>query len=123
MIEFVDINKIYPHPDNPRKDLGDLTELAESIKVSGVLQNLTLVPRDKDTYTVIIGHRRLAASKLAGLKEVPCIITEMDEKEQAATMLVENTKRIDMEAVSGRQISAVYCNSSERANDYGVKFS
>lgn len=96
MIEFVDINKIYPHPDNPRKDLGDLTELAESIKVSGVLQNLTLVPRDKDTYTVIIGHRRLAASKLAGLKEVPCIITEMDEKEQAATMLVENMQRNDL---------------------------
>lgn len=93
MIEFVDINKIYPHPDNPRKDLGDLTEFAESIKVSGVLQNLTLVPRDKDTYTVIIGHRRLAAAKLAGLTEVPCIITEMDEKEQAATMLVENMQR------------------------------
>lgn len=96
MIEFIDINKIYPHPDNPRKDLSDLTELAESIKVSGVLQNLTLVPRDKDTYTVIIGHRRLAASKLAGLKEVPCIITEMDEKEQAATMLVENMQRNDL---------------------------
>lgn len=96
MIKFIDINKIYPHPDNPRKDLGDLTELAESIKVSGVLQNLTLVPRDEDTYTVIIGHRRLAAAKLAGLTELPCVITEMDEKEQAATMLVENMQRNDL---------------------------
>lgn len=95
-IEYIDVDKIYPHPDNPRKDLGDLTELAESIKVSGVLQNLTLVPRDKDTYTVIIGHRRLAASKLAGLAKVPCIVTEMDEKEQAATMLVENMQRNDL---------------------------
>lgn len=96
MIKFINIDKIYPHPDNPRKELGDLTELAESIKVSGVLQNLTLVPRDIDTYTVIIGHRRLAAAKLAGLTELPCVVTNMSDKEQAATMLVENMQRNDL---------------------------
>lgn len=96
MIKHIDINKIYPHKDNPRKDLGDLTELSESIKQSGIFQNLTLVPRDGDTYTVIIGHRRLAASKIAGLKEVPCAIVEMTEKEQLATMLLENMQRNDL---------------------------
>lgn len=98
MLEFIDVNKIYPHPDNPRKDVGDVSELAESIKVSGILQNLTLVPKDKEkgTYTVIIGHRRLAASKLAGLEKVPCVIADMSEKEQVATMLLENMQRNDL---------------------------
>ena len=42
---YIPIEQLYPHPDNPRKDLGDLTELADSIKANGVLQNLTVVPR------------------------------------------------------------------------------
>ncbi len=45
MIQNIEINRLHPHPDNPRKDLGDLTELAESIKAKGILQNLTIVPR------------------------------------------------------------------------------
>ncbi|WP_353096345.1 ParB N-terminal domain-containing protein [Tissierella praeacuta] len=44
MIKFIEIEKIYSHPDNPRKELGDLTELAESIETSGILQNLTIIP-------------------------------------------------------------------------------
>lgn len=124
---YLPVADIYPHPDNPRKDLGDLTELADSIKVSGVLQNLTVVnghkisddewrdlakeyektPSEKirsamngrytdDGYTVIIGHRRLAAAKLAGLESVPCVIADMSPKEQAKTMLMENIQRSDL---------------------------
>lgn len=52
---------LHPHPDNPRKDLGDLAELTESIKEHGVMQNLTVVP-DGDKYKVLIGHRRLSSS-------------------------------------------------------------
>jgi len=89
------VDKLFPHPDNPRKDLGDLTELADSIKSNGIFQNLTVVPDNKG-YTVIIGHRRLAAAKLAGLTEVPCVITEMDQKEQVQTMLLENMQRSDL---------------------------
>ena len=94
------IDKLYPHPDNPRKKLGDLKELSESIKVKGVMQNLTVVPRaDEDgTYTIIIGHRRHAAAKKAGLKELPCVIVEMSEQEQLATMLLENIQRSDLTA-------------------------
>ena len=80
MLTYIETSKIIPHPDNPRKDLGDLAELAESIKTKGILQNLTVVPLfDEFTadgfkrYRVVIGHRRLAAAKLAGLKEVPCV--------------------------------------------------
>ena len=57
---YLNVENLFPHPDNPRKDLGDLTELADSIKQNGVLQNLTVVPKEDGGYTVIIGHRRLA---------------------------------------------------------------
>lgn len=97
-VTMIPVAQLHPHPDNPRKDLGDITELTASIKANGVLQNLTVVPRanpdvnyeklcrqyygdpteenrtklnqfrSTDGYTVIIGHRRLAAAKAAGLK-------------------------------------------------------
>lgn len=76
-LTYIAVDKIHAHPNNPRKDIGDITELA-------------------DEYLSIIGHRRLAASKEAGLAEVPCIITEMDEKQQLATMLLENMQRTDL---------------------------
>ena len=79
--EYVNISveNIYPHPENPRKDLGDLSELVESIKKQGVMQNLTVIPGhwledgewSDEAYTLIIGHRRCAAAKLAGVTEVP----------------------------------------------------
>ena len=100
------VDKLFPHPDNPRKDLGDLTELADSIKANGVLQNLTVVPNMvlgeisneywQRGYRVVIGHRRLAAAKLAGLKELPCVITQMTDREQLSTMLMENMQRSDL---------------------------
>ncbi len=95
-IQNIPVDKIFPHPQNPRRNIGDITELANSIKESGVLQNLTVVPKDEGTYTVIIGHRRLAAAKEAGFTEVPCVIADMDEKTQIATMLVENVNRSDL---------------------------
>lgn len=94
-IQNIDINLIDQHPENPRKDLGDLTELANSIKESGIHQNLTVV-RNGERYTCIIGHRRLAAAKLAGLTEVPCHVADMDYKTQLSTMLVENMQRAEL---------------------------
>ena len=95
-IVLVDLDLIDPHPNNPRKDLGDLSELAASMKAQGVLQNLTLVPADGGRYRCIIGHRRCAAAKQAGLKCVPAVVREMDEKTQASTMLLENMQRSDL---------------------------
>lgn len=96
----IPIKMLEPHPDNPRKDLGDLTELADSIKANGVMQNLTVVASpDPDMFRVVIGHRRMAAAKLAGLTELPCIISDMDHKEQVATMMVENMQRSDLSPV------------------------
>lgn len=94
-IQMIPIELLHPHPQNPRKELGDLTELADSIREKGVYQNLTVVP-DGDGYTLIIGHRRCAASKVAGLKELPCAVVEMSEQEQLSTMLLENMQRSDL---------------------------
>lgn len=102
-IKYIAVTKLCPHPDNPRRDVGDVTELADSIKANGILQNLTVVPVPGEItgtfdglYTVVIGHRRLAAAKLAGLTEVPCVVTEMTPQEQIGTMLLENMQRSDL---------------------------
>ena len=100
-LEYIFTNQIHEHPDNPRKSLGDLKELTDSIKENGVLQNLTVVAKpvphttpQQYTYTVIIGHSRLAAAREAGLAKVPCVVVDMDEKEQLRTMLMENIQRL-----------------------------
>ena len=101
------VRSLHPHPKNPRKDLGDLTELTDSIKKNGIMQNLTVIPgfykmdgkffNTDQEYTVIIGHRRLEAAKAAGLTEVPCRIYEnLPENDQIATMLEENMQRNDL---------------------------
>ncbi len=104
-IVSIDIKEIHPHPENPRKDLGDLTELSESIKKNGVMQNLTVIKGhwdekkkwNEEGYTLLIGHRRCAAAGIAGIKELPCMIVEgMEKKEQLSTMLEENMQRNDL---------------------------
>lgn len=127
----IPIDHLYPHPDNPRRDIGDVTELAESIKSQGILQNLTVIrghyqgmdefataakaegmqknaaktmymqmPYDERwtsaDYTVLIGHRRLAAARMAGVTELPCTIVTMSHEDQIATMLSENMQRSDL---------------------------
>lgn len=98
MITNIHRSRLEPHPDNPRSDLGDLTDLAASIERSGLLQNLTVVPHpDKpDLYRIVIGHRRFAASGIAGLEELPCSIEEMSPADQVATMMAENMQRNDL---------------------------
>jgi len=124
---MIPIGQLHPHPDNPRKDLGDLSELTESIRKQGVMQNLTVVPghwltdeewkelADKynkkpdedirrqmnskkrpDGYTVVIGHRRMAAAQAAGLAELPCVIRDLDNRKQFEIMMEENMQRQDL---------------------------
>lgn len=98
---FIKIAKehIRPNPDNPRKNLGDLTELTESIKKNGIMQNLTVVPVEGEAgeYMIIIGHRRYAAGIQAGVTEFPCKITEgLSKREEMGIMLEENMQRNDL---------------------------
>ncbi len=91
-IKQIAVEKLIPHEKNPRTDIGDINELIDSISKNGILQNLTVVP-DGDNYKILIGHRRAAAAKAAGLETVPCAVVEMDEKKQVETMLLENMQR------------------------------
>ena len=94
----IPLDKLKLHPQNVRKKYEGIEELAESIKARGVLQNLTVVPdKSKEgTYIVVIGNRRLTAAKQAGISTLPCIVEEMEEKEQIETMLLENMQRNDL---------------------------
>lgn len=104
-LTMLPVADIYPHPDNPRKDVGDVTELADSIAKRGILQNLTVMPGhwmpdgewSEDGYTTLIGHRRIAAAKLAGIESAPCrIVTGLTKNEQVSMMLEENMQRNDL---------------------------
>ena len=96
-IKMISIEELMHHPENPRKDLGDLEELTASIKANGILQNLTVVADlEKCKYLVVIGNRRVEAAKAAGLVELPCVISDMGHEEQVATMLQENMQRQDL---------------------------
>ncbi|MBR2591438.1 MAG: ParB N-terminal domain-containing protein, partial [Oscillospiraceae bacterium] len=94
------LDHLHPHPDNPRKNLGDISELTESIRKNGIMQNLTVIPIKEDDdpnkweYRILIGHRRAAAAKEANLLRVPCnVVFDMDPREQVAIMLEENMQR------------------------------
>ena len=97
-IQMISIGRLIHHPENPRKDLGDLTEMTESIRKNGIMQNLTVVSQDPldEHFYVVIGNRRLEAAKAAGLTELPCVVSDMDHRTQIATMLEENMQRADL---------------------------
>jgi ParB family chromosome partitioning protein len=94
---MIPVNKIRPNPDQPRKALGDLRELTESIAEKGVLEPLLVrfMPRD-DCYHIISGERRYHASLAAGLREVPCIEKIADDAETLELALIENLQRKDL---------------------------
>lgn len=99
VITYIEAGHIRPHPENPRKDLGDLSELVESIKKNGILQNLTVIPVENEPgeYMTIIGHRRYAAGTQAGIEKFPCQIAEnLTPREQMSIMLEENMQRNDL---------------------------
>ena len=97
---MMDINKVEPNRDQPRKKFDEdaLLELSESIKQFGVLQPLLVQERD-DYYEIIAGERRWRASKLAGLKEVPVIIKKLTEQEIMEISLIENIQREDLNPI------------------------
>lgn len=105
MIQEISIDKLKIHPKNVRKTYAGIDELADSIRVQGVLQNLTVVPEPGNTgnYWVVIGNRRLTAARAAGIKTLPCTVTEMSEKDQISTMLLENMQRSDLSAIEQAQ--------------------
>lgn len=91
-IKLINTSLIDPHPDNPRKNIGDVTDLAASIKTNGLLTPLSVVPNG-ERYRVIAGHRRLAACKQAGIGAVPCFVLHLNPLQQLEAMVTENCQR------------------------------
>ncbi|WP_299448510.1 ParB/RepB/Spo0J family partition protein [uncultured Phascolarctobacterium sp.] len=94
----VPIDQIFPNPYQPRKtfDDGALEELADSIAQYGVLQPLLVAPAEDGRYLLIAGERRLRASRMAKLEEVPVIISEYTSQQIAEIALIENLQREDL---------------------------
>jgi len=94
---MIPVEQIRPTPDQPRKALGDLRELTESIREKGVLEPLLVrfVPRE-ECYYIISGERRYHAARAAGLREVPCIEKMADDAEMLEIALIENIQRKDL---------------------------
>lgn len=97
---IMDINKVEPNRDQPRKKFDEdaLLELSESIKQFGVLQPL-LVTEKEDYYEIIAGERRWRAAKLAGMKQVPVIIKKLSEQEIMEISLIENIQRENLNPI------------------------
>lgn len=96
----IDIGLIDRNPEQPRKifDEDALRELAESIKVHGVIQPI-IVKQIGDRYVIIAGERRWRASRLAGLKTIPCIIKNYSEQEISEIAIIENLQREDLNPI------------------------
>jgi len=99
-VQKIDINKIYTNPNQPRKnfDKESLNELAESIRVHGLIQPI-IVNRMENGYMIIAGERRFRASKICGLKEIEAIVKEYTNKQVAEIAIIENLQREDLNPV------------------------
>jgi ParB family chromosome partitioning protein len=96
---MIPVEQIHPNPDQPRKAIGDLRDLTDSVREKGVLEPLLVrfVPRE-DCYYIISGERRYHAARAAGLREIPCIEKTADDAETLEIGLIENIQRKDLTA-------------------------
>ena len=97
-VRYIPINTIRPNPQQPRRrfDEAGLRELADSIAAYGILQPLTV--RDKGgVYELVAGERRLRAARIAGLRQVPCLVAQVGEEDAALLALIENLQRRDLD--------------------------
>ena len=93
---MLQVDLIDPNPEQPRVEIGDLSELIESIKEKGVLEPLLVKPLQTGRWMIIAGERRWRAATIAGLKEVPCVELDVNEQGIAEIALIENLQRKDL---------------------------
>lgn len=99
-IEYIDLNEIKPNENQPRKsfDGEKLEELAVSIKEHGLIQPVILRKAEKG-YEIVAGERRWRASRIAQLKEIPCIIKELTDEQNMLLTIIENMQREDLNPI------------------------
>lgn len=115
------LQKIEPNPLQPRKtfDPEELDSLAESIRMHGIIQPLTVRKLPSGFYQIIAGERRWRAARLAGLYEVPVVVIEADDKKAMELALIENLQRSDLnpieEALGYQELMGTYEMTQEQA--------
>ena len=121
-VRYIPINTVRPNPQQPRRSFDEtaLRELADSIRAYGILQPLTV--RDRGGFYVLVaGERRLRAARIAGLREVPCLVAEVGEEDAALLALIENLQRRDLdymeEAAAIARLIGRYGLSQQQAAD------
>ena len=119
--QLLPIHKVEPNRNQPRQDFDDeeLQALSESIRIHGVIQPLTVRELPSGYYQIIAGERRWRASRMAGLREIPAVIIEADDKKTMELALIENLQRQDLnpveEAFGYRSLMADYGLTQEDA--------
>lgn len=97
-VQYIPLGRIRPNPQQPRRSFDEegLAELAASIRSCGILQPLS-VRRAGEGYELVAGERRLRAARIAGLREVPCLVAQVGEEDSALLALMENLQRRDLD--------------------------
>lgn len=122
-ISEIDINKISPNPNQPRKHFDEeaLQELASSIKLHGVIQPIVVNKANNDEYMIIAGERRWRASKMIGLEKVPVVIKNYTEKQVKEISIIENLQREDLNPIEAaraiKQLMEEYNLTQETVSD------
>ena len=104
-VMFIPPELISPNPDQPRQyfDPQGLTELADSIRMHGILQPLTVRRRNGGRYELVAGERRLRAAMICGLAEVPCLVLDLNRESSCLLSLIENVQRRDLDFLEEAQ--------------------
>jgi ParB family chromosome partitioning protein len=95
---MVDLDRLVPNPDQPRKEFNAIDELVNSVKEQGVLAPILVRAIDEGRFQVVAGERRFRACQEAGLRQIPCIEMEVDDRGVLELSLVENIQRRDLSA-------------------------
>ena len=120
-VSTLPLQKIEPNPLQPRKTFSEeeLDALAESIRIHGVIQPLTVRLLPNGYYQIIAGERRWRAARLAGLSQVPVVVIEADDRKAMELALIENLQRADLnpieEAEGYQQLISQYGMTQEQA--------
>jgi len=111
VIRNIPVEKIMPNQMQPRRDMGDLKELTNSIKENGIIEPVIVKPKDGN-FEIIAGERRFRAAKEAGMTEIPCIEHDIPDNEALEMSIVENIQRKDLnvfeQAYSVRSLAEIY---------------
>ncbi len=95
VIRNIPIEKIFPNQMQPRRDMGDLAELTDSIRENGIIEPVIVKPKDGN-FEIIAGERRFRAAKEAGMHEIPCIEHDIPDNEALEMSIIENLQRKDL---------------------------